>query len=160
VTKSTISDNTASEGGGISNKGLGTSLGVTNSTISGNHATARGGGIYSEGALQVINSTISDNSASMGGGIDVETGTTEASNTILSGNSASSEDSSNCSSEFVDNLGNNLDSGTSCGFGTNNSISGVDPLLGPSPTTAVPPKRRPCWRAARPSTRATTTPWT
>jgi CSLREA domain-containing protein len=127
VSRSTISDNSASSGGGIYNEG---SLGVTNSTISGNHATSSGGGIYSEGALQVINSTISGNSADMGGGIFVETGTAEASNTLLSGNSASSEDSSNCSG-FVGNLGNNLDSGTSCGFGTNNnSLSGVDPMLG------------------------------
>jgi CSLREA domain-containing protein len=114
------------DGGGIYNEG---DLQVSRSTISDNTASS-GGGIYNVGSLGVTNSTISGNSANMGGGIFVETGTAEASNTLLSGNSASSEDSSNCSG-FVGNLANNLDSGTSCGFGTNNnSLSGVDPMLG------------------------------
>jgi hypothetical protein len=53
-------------GGGIDNSGT---LTVSNSTISGNHATLQGGGIYNEGTLTLSNSTVSGNAASIGSGI-------------------------------------------------------------------------------------------
>ncbi|MEH2131166.1 MAG: hypothetical protein V7K86_11120 [Nostoc sp.] len=87
INNSTISGNTAQEGGGIYNYGilqfssvdaqvLGTifalsygSLIVTSSTISDNHATT-GGGIYNNGTLSVSHSNISNNYArDYGGGI-------------------------------------------------------------------------------------------
>jgi CSLREA domain-containing protein len=82
-------------GGGIRN--IGSTLEVSNSTISSNSAYA-GGGIYIEGdgaTLEVSNSTISDNSADLaGGGIDIfqsrlTSGIVKAtvSNSTISGNS-------------------------------------------------------------------------
>ncbi len=71
VMNSSLSGNTAdSRGGGIFNAFSGT-LKVTNSTLSGNHATSSpGGGIFNNGALTVTNSTLSTNtSGAEGGGI-------------------------------------------------------------------------------------------
>jgi hypothetical protein len=71
MTNSTISSNVAtSRGGGLCN--MGSSV-ITSSTISANvanmDAAGGGGGIYNEGTFSGTNSTISDNSASLGGGI-------------------------------------------------------------------------------------------
>ncbi len=72
------------------------------------------------------NSTLSGNVASFqtnGGGGIFNFGTATLENTILA--------DSSCVGTLTDG-GHNLDSGTSCGFGTsNNSLSGVDPMLGP-----------------------------
>jgi hypothetical protein len=68
VDSSTISDNSATftfGGGGIHNAG-GT-LSVTNSTLSGNSAS-EGGGIFNSGSANVTSSTLSNNSASNEGG--------------------------------------------------------------------------------------------
>ncbi len=70
ITDSTISGNAASsggEGGGIFNNGTAT---ISNSTISGNSAPGggQGGGIYDNGTASITDSTISDNSAPDGGG--------------------------------------------------------------------------------------------
>jgi hypothetical protein len=70
ITDSTISGNTApsgSEGGGVFNNGTAT---ISNSTISGNSAPGggQGGGIYDNGTESITDSTISDNSAPDGGG--------------------------------------------------------------------------------------------
>ncbi|MEX1231508.1 MAG: right-handed parallel beta-helix repeat-containing protein [Planctomycetaceae bacterium] len=66
-------------------------LTVTNSTISGNAANFKGGGIYNiAGALSVANSTISGNIASYGAGIfNHSTGTVTVANSAISGNTAS-----------------------------------------------------------------------
>jgi CSLREA domain-containing protein len=141
------------DGGGIYSEGV---LQVSNSTISDNHATTSGGGIFSGGPLQVSNSTISGNSANMGGGISHDAGSTGSANifnTTISDNSvdpdgegsgifngsevtmgntivANNLGSDNCIDTVTD-VGNNLDSGTSC-FGTANaSLSNSDPKLGP-----------------------------
>ena len=65
VTNSTVSNNTAGEGGGISNS---STLTVSNSTISGN-VSNKGGGISNSSTLTVSNSTISGNASTGGGGI-------------------------------------------------------------------------------------------
>jgi hypothetical protein len=140
VTNSTISDNSATGfgnngGGGIFNDGT---LMVTNSTISGNSSSNLGGGIKTSGGSQggtltVTNSTISGNSAhgsgnNGGGGIDSLSIAATLKNTIV----ANSPAGGNCSGAPPTDVGNNLDSDTSCGFGTsNNSLSGVDPMLSP-----------------------------
>ncbi len=84
--------NTAAfDGGGILNAGT---LTVTNSTLSGNAAGTRGGGIYNTGsdaALTVSNSTLSGNAADFGGGIYSDGGTVTVTNSTLSGNSANSD---------------------------------------------------------------------
>ena len=73
IVGSTVSGNSADDGGGIRNDGK---LTVSSSTLSGNVASARGGGIFSNTDLTgmhtttVVNSTISGNSAAtVGGGI-------------------------------------------------------------------------------------------
>ena len=156
VSNSTLSGNSAEyRGGGIYNTGAAT---VINSTLSGNSAGFVGGGIYSTGTLEVRDSTLSGNSAvDMGGGIHNHGGTLTVSNSTLSDNStlvvslaagngiynggaatlkntivANSPSGGNCSGDIVTDGGYNLDSGTTCGFGTDNSSqSDVDPLLGP-----------------------------
>ena len=81
----TVSDGSASYGGGIYNVGT---LTVTNSTIANNSATYSGGGIYSYGTLTVTNSTIANDSAAVGGGIYNFAGTLTVSNSTFDHDSA------------------------------------------------------------------------
>src|SRR5439155_5246149 len=79
IVNSTISGNSAGErGGGID----GDFLTITNSTISGNSASYSGGGIDG-GNVVITNSTISGNSAGSGGGIYHYVGNLGISDTIL-----------------------------------------------------------------------------
>ena len=55
------SDSWADDGGGIYRLRRTAALTLTNSTISGNHALIMGGGIRSDGTLNIVNSTITDN---------------------------------------------------------------------------------------------------
>jgi Right handed beta helix region/RTX calcium-binding nonapeptide repeat (4 copies) len=75
LSRVTITGNTAVDGGGVALKPYGTyaELVVEDSTISGNSATATGGGIYGQGAnTRISNSTISGNeAANVGGGAAV-----------------------------------------------------------------------------------------
>src|SRR6266446_4207654 len=66
ITNCTLSGNIAGLGSGIYNSG-GTTT-ITNSTVSGNTASS-GGGIFNIGMLAITNSTLSNNSASLGGGV-------------------------------------------------------------------------------------------
>jgi predicted outer membrane repeat protein len=76
----------ATSGGGIYN--FGSTLTITNSTVSGNRAFQLGGGIYSLfGTLIVTSSTFSDNQAGFGGGIRSQ-GTLTITSSTFSGNSA------------------------------------------------------------------------
>lgn len=70
ITNSTVSDNWALNGGGISADSV-VSVVVSGSTISGNVTVGNGGGIhYGPGQdFRIVNSTVSDNSAHTGGGI-------------------------------------------------------------------------------------------
>jgi CSLREA domain-containing protein len=135
VRDSTLYDNGASandssSGGAIYNTDSGT-LTVSNSTLSRNRARCGGGGIYNAGTLTVSNSTLSDNYAVIcegGGGVSNSglNSTATLKNTIV----ANSSLGGNCAGTIA-NGGHNLDSGTSCGFATeNNSLSSTDPLLG------------------------------
>jgi CSLREA domain-containing protein len=131
VTNSTFSGNSASSGGGIAYGYNATFATVTNSTFSGNSAAVNGGGIYSFFAtiMTVTNSTISGSSANVGGGgihKDAGEGTVTLQNTIV----ANSVAGGNCGGTIA-NDGNNLDSGATCGWGSDNgSQSNVDPKLG------------------------------
>jgi hypothetical protein len=90
LVNSTLTGNTATNGGGIANSNGGT-LTLTNSTLSGNAATNAGGGIFNDnmGTLMLSNSTLSGNSAARGGGIyNDSTGTLTLTNSTLSGNAA------------------------------------------------------------------------
>ncbi|MCE7698565.1 MAG: hypothetical protein K8E24_006925 [Methanobacterium paludis] len=66
ITNLTLTNNTAFNGGAITNDG---SLTLTNSTLTGNTATNYGGAIYNNGSLTVTNSTLTGNTASNGGAI-------------------------------------------------------------------------------------------
>jgi len=90
---STISNNSASDGGGIANFGT---LTLTASTVSGNSAGqfGRGGGIANFAALSVSGSTMSGNSATYGGAIssvaltDASFAALRVSDCMLTGNTA------------------------------------------------------------------------
>jgi CSLREA domain-containing protein len=128
VTNSTFSGNPVTEvGGGVCN--IAGVLVVTNCTFSGNSATITGGGIYNDGTLTVTNSTFSGNSATGGGGgvRNSSPGTTTLRNSIVANSTAGG----NCDGAIT-NGGNNIDSGTSCGWGSSDgSLSNTDPQLGP-----------------------------
>lgn len=111
---------------------------LANSTLSGNKAGkggksnssdggsgGMGGGLVTNGPVTIINSTIAKNKAGLGGqgkptgtsglgaGIAARKGT-KLSNTIVADNAPGA----NCfGNSFIKNVGNNLDTGTSCGFG-------------------------------------------
>ncbi len=91
VTNSTISGNTALNGGGILAE-AGTTATIKNSTVSGNSAV-EGGGILATmgGHVSVSNSTVSGNSATNGGGLVATQASslTLINSTTVSGNSAS-----------------------------------------------------------------------
>jgi hypothetical protein len=88
----TISDNNATNGGGISlqNSNAGAAPALTNVTISGNTATSLGGGLYNyKSPATFTNVTISGNAASTGGGMyNFQTAPT-ITNTTFSANTAS-----------------------------------------------------------------------
>ncbi|HEX9924922.1 MAG TPA: choice-of-anchor Q domain-containing protein, partial [Anaerolineae bacterium] len=130
----TINNNvsTTGSGGGIRNQSAGVIRG-TNVTISGNDATGTtsgvGGGIrnISAGSTVVLtNTTIASNVADSANGIQ-----NDASMTLI--NSLVANGSSNCNTSggTVTDGGNNLDSGTTCGFTQPSSLTNANPFLGP-----------------------------
>jgi hypothetical protein len=152
VENSTISGNSAPDGGGDSgaiqnfeslSEGTAT-LTVLNSTISGNSARL-GGGIFdwSESAgppgnvISITNSTISGNTSGDrggGGGLHVS-GDAAASltNTIVAGNTSLGAPL-NCGADTggsITSSGDNIESGTDCGFTAPGDLQSTDPLLAP-----------------------------
>lgn len=97
----------------------GSSLTLTNSTLSGNDK----GGIYSSGTTVITNSTFYANSGEAN--ITRQTGTTTVTNTMLS---ASSGDV-NCSNSIT-SAGFNLDNNNTCGFAVSGDLGGTNPQLG------------------------------
>jgi uncharacterized repeat protein (TIGR01451 family)/CSLREA domain-containing protein len=99
ITNTTISGNTASEGGGIETEGGEGpgSLTLVGDTISGNTATAGGfeapgGGIENDGVdVSITNTTITGNTASDGGAIASGDGSTTTSFVTITGNTATGE---------------------------------------------------------------------
>lgn len=91
ITNSTISGNHAADGGGIFNAGMAT---LTHCTISGNQADSNGGGMFNSGTATITSSTISNNSAgsaSGGGGIcNASGGTVNVRNSIIASNTGPS----------------------------------------------------------------------
>jgi hypothetical protein len=112
LTNSTVSNNSASSGGGIGNDGALTlvncavsgnssiSMGagivshgaatLTNCTVSGNVARFAAGGIYSQTALTLTNSNVTENSADASGGGIVNVGAATLTNCTVAGNSSGS----------------------------------------------------------------------
>jgi len=115
----------------------GAKLTLSNLTVANAHATTHGGGINNKGGtVTVSNSTLSGNIAAYGGGggiFNTPFGSATLKNTIV----AKSPSGGSCSGTIT-NGGYNLDSGTSCGFPTQNSSK--DPLLGPLADNGGPTK--------------------
>lgn len=153
IKETTIAENDASMwGGGLMNNSDAV-LTIEGSTLSGNTATTRGGGIYQEGGgsggLTMLNSTVSGNSAPEGAGIanngkvtlkfvtisdnnahgisSVNIGVTHMLSSIIADNTAA-----DCFGTNFITLGNNLDSDNSCYLDPlMNDIPGVAPMLDP-----------------------------
>lgn len=106
---------------------------VSNSTLSANSAS-NGGGIYNGATLTVTASTLSGNSAVDGGGIDIFAGVAHIQNTIVAGNTAGSRpDLDGASDSLGHNL---IGDGTGGSGFTDTDLVGtaanpIDPLLGP-----------------------------
>ena len=152
IINTTINNNSATggNGGGIYTYGPGSSVKVTNSTISINTAKV-GGGIFNSNynTFNITYSTISSNTGNSGGGIfGGNLGTINANNTIVADNTASSgsaPDFGGTLSSQGYNLVENLNGTTITGIFTGN-IFGRDPQLSPlrnnggsTPTVALQP---------------------
>lgn len=83
LTDSTLSDNTAARGGAIANLGTTT---VTNTTVDSNQAVIGGGGIYNFSIITVTGSTLSNNQANANGGGLTTIDTATITNSTISGN--------------------------------------------------------------------------
>jgi hypothetical protein len=123
VTDSTISDNNGgayggADGGGIYNN-VGATMTVTDSTMSANSAPLDGGGIFnnSGGTMTVTDSTISDNSTASYGDGGGIFNFGSGPMTVAGSIVANQGDGGNCGGTVTD-AGYNLSSDTSCGFGT------------------------------------------
>ncbi|MGH8970314.1 MAG: choice-of-anchor Q domain-containing protein [Actinomycetes bacterium] len=130
LANSTVRDNQAFEGGGITNAGTGV-LTLINDTITGNTATFGRGGLENLGTATLRNVTISHNAGASGAGGLFAGQSMRLNNTIVANNTPG-----NCGApvgvavEAMDS-GNNLDSGGTCGFTAAGDLSNSDPLLGP-----------------------------
>jgi hypothetical protein len=119
--------NVSGSNGGAIYQGNGAAT-VENSSFSDNHAV--NGAALANGTgwtLTARNVTITRNSASAGGSVYNASGALTLRNTIVANQTAGV----NCVPAMpITNLGNNIDSGTSCGWGTaNGSMSNTDPHL-------------------------------
>ena len=128
VVDSTVSDNSANQGGGINSSGQ---LRLTNSTVSGNHATFSGGGLINSGLAYLSGSTITANEANedlvygasgertAGGILSLGEGSVHMWNTILAGNTDHNESSGllkarDCRGEIESHRNNILGVNESC----------------------------------------------
>ena len=80
--------NGGSGGGAVDSSGPGSSVTITNSTISGNTASFGTGGVFSDYDLAINNSTVSGNSGgdSFGAGVDSYFGTVQITGSTIAGN--------------------------------------------------------------------------
>ena len=131
ITRTTISGNSANQGGGIIT--FGGTLTLSNVTISGNTATESGGAIYrgpvAPTALSLVNVTVASNSSAVTGAVQA-LGPISVKNTIIANSTGAAP--ANCSTApLMNDLGNNLEfPGTSCGFDLASDRQ-ADPLLDP-----------------------------
>ncbi|MFK8111753.1 MAG: choice-of-anchor Q domain-containing protein [Rubripirellula sp.] len=149
ISQSTISGNTAQTGAGISNRSVyyysessAANLTLTGSTVSGNIASAAGGGVHeaaegnSRASATFNNSTIAFNTASSGngGGIAIEdsTGTTATlRSSIVAGNSAGGEGPDLSGADIAATFSLiQTEGGHAVANAANNNLVGQDPLLG------------------------------
>ena len=133
VNYSTISGNSASQGGGIANMTLSgaPSLKMLLTTISGNTASDRGGGIYNDlgATVAITDSTLSNNSSAAEGGGIYRLGTVTMGGSILAGNNAGTTGADIYG--VLNSLGHNLIGSTAGGSGfRSDDIQNQNPHLG------------------------------
>jgi hypothetical protein len=157
VLRSTISANTLASGTSFGSSGGGiytiTNLGaqtISNSTISQNTAgnglmNGSGGGVQFSGSATVTSSTFANNQADGVGGEDIHAATptveqVSVKDTILAdGGMAGTACGTEAMASIV-SAGNNIDRGTSCGFGTaDGTLENTDPLLDSLADNGGPP---------------------
>jgi hypothetical protein len=125
VTHSTLSGNSADQGGAIYNMGV---ITVTNSTLSGNYSNNYGAAILNWFFIAISNSTVYGNIAGSGGAIS----NSYFEDTPISSTIVANYDSELDCSGLITDGGHNISSDESCGFSPDNgSMPGIDPLLGP-----------------------------
>ena len=134
ITASTFSDNTSLNfGGGIETSGVG-SLALTNSTLSANHASTEGGGLYwypgaNSGPVTILNSTIAGNTAGTQGG-NLYAGGAANPDIQLKNTLVASGSPNNCDFAIA-SQGSNLESADTCGLAAAGDLTNADPNLGP-----------------------------
>jgi large repetitive protein len=120
--------------GGAQIAAVDTTLTATNVTISGNNAPNGGGALYNvdDSTASLTHVTIANNQTGILNSQEVSEQPTVTAAVVAVQNSILANNADyNCSGTIA-NGGNNVDSGATCAFGTSaNSVSGVDPLLGP-----------------------------
>jgi CSLREA domain-containing protein len=166
---STVSGNTASDyGGGIYNGGSGSTVVLTATAVISNSAM-HGGGVFSDGTVELENSTISDNKAvqvgdygGTGGGIRNSGGIVELTSSTVSCNSAAvagggiyslgtmrmintivadQVSGADCAGDAITSNGYNLDSDGSCGLDAPGDRT-ADPQLAPLRDNGGPTETR------------------
>jgi hypothetical protein len=149
-----MGNHSSADGGGIAGYNL-SAAAITNTTVSGNSATASGGGLYlwalpmGSGA-RLLNDTISGNQAgTIGGGIEAASGIVDLNHVTLAQNTAASagglhsaatvhltntilseNTGGNCGGAVTSD-GYNLDDAASCAFAGPGDLSGLPANLGP-----------------------------
>jgi hypothetical protein len=158
ITASAINGNTAIGGGGIAGRAL-IVFNITNTTISGNVASDVGGGITTNGTINLSNATVVNNEASTdapGGGAGLNSfgsGTYNLLNTIVADNLKNTTVDSNCGCSGgsttcapgrIVSLGYNLENADTCELGMASDLVNTDPQLlaladngGPTETHAL-----------------------
>lgn len=134
VVGSTFTGNSGPGGGVIDND---TTVIVSDSTMYGNTGGTHGGGaIQNFGTVKLTTSTIAGNSSPYGANLyNYGSSTLTVSDSVITGGVSGT----NCGGTSITDAGNNLDSGSSCGFrSANNSLSGVDPQLQPAAANGGP----------------------
>ncbi len=143
ILNSTFSNNDINGDGGAifvnENASDGFTVTIKNSTLSGNDSDNNGGAIFNNSttSITIINSTIVNNradlgdSGQLGGGIlNNSTGVVTIQNTIIADNTeGTGENPDNCSGGSITSSGNNIESGTDCGFTATGDQQNTDPLL-------------------------------
>lgn len=140
VDRSTIRGNRACAGAGVEVNGPETSVLIFGTTISGNSADCRGGGVFlASGSIGLIASTVVGNQVTAyGGEFDTPEGAGLSSDpyghgefrvegTIVAANRGAPD----CGGTPPTSRGYNFDGGTSCGFTAPGDVSGTDPGIGP-----------------------------
>lgn len=157
ILRTAINGNTATGGGGIAARSL-VRVDITNSTLNGNTGNDVGGGITTNGTINLLNSTVTDNksgsdSANGGAGLNsFGNGTYQLKNTLLA-NNQSANAVANCgctggectSSHQFSSLGHNLEDANTCSLNATGDLPNTAPQLkalanngGLSDTRALP----------------------